>query len=424
MPKRLPMAATAKSTRPTTTSPKGGWDGSRLLLCASQRSLGLPCWQCRERCQNLGLGVIFIFAFLEVYSGVTLAHCYQAATVVLQRRPRMFCDLGYAAYGDRGSRWVQYGQYSYLWAFCVVVQYVAAKNLTYVLHTATGSGCLVVSHALVVLAVLPPLQFQTLTEVTKLACLGVVMIVLVLGLYFSQLGTKSASDTDTGVPETTSFADAMVQVMVIAFAFQGQGVYPEVQAEMRKPSDFVYSTILASVSLSAVYAGTGIFGYDVIGEKSPWLYTWDQKNHPHEIRTPTASAFLVVHVICGYVINASVVNQALAKQVLPKNPSRVQWFLMTLGTEASYFIVANVTPALSDLLSVAGATCGMLLMMGYPAVIGLKLKGRLGILPEWERRLHHFVLVFTVALMCLGMYASVIALKNANWAFRPFSCKA
>jgi hypothetical protein len=69
----------------------------------------------------------------------------------------------------------------------------------YVIHVATGEGCLVVSHALVVMAVLPPLQFQTLTDVTKLACLGVVMIVLVLALYFSQLGTKVCTCIYCGV---------------------------------------------------------------------------------------------------------------------------------------------------------------------------------------------------------------------------------
>jgi hypothetical protein len=69
------------------------------------------------------------------------------------------------------------------------------------------------------------------------------------------------------------------------------------------------------------------------------------------------------------VINASVVNQALAKRILPPNPTRLQWFLLTLATEASFFITANVTPALSDLLSVAGATCGMMLMMGWGSLL-------------------------------------------------------
>jgi hypothetical protein len=126
----------------------------------------------------------------------------------------------------------------------------------------------------------------------------------------------------------------------------------------------------------------------------------DEKHNAHQMETWLASLFLIVHVLCGYVchrrpnltcrqtgvceisgrqlllqashlaswcqqpspphqhptactivphryiISAAVINQALAHKILPPDPTRLQWFLMTLGTEASYFLVANITPAL------------------------------------------------------------------------------
>lgn len=170
---------------------------------------------------------------------------------------------------------------------------------------------------------------------------NVVVICKVIVIYFSQLGTRHSSETSVGVPHTSSFADVMVQIMVIAFAFQGQGVsqkteclravthvrisrtsrlgqrniassrmisncrcsqvYPEIQTVMKKPSDFVYSTILASVSLSIVYAATGIFGYDIIGSHTPWLYTCTSLGlilcSPW--RTPFLDVSFVSHVRCA-----------------------------------------------------------------------------------------------------------------------------
>jgi hypothetical protein len=60
----------------------------------------------------------------------------------------------------------------------------------------------------------------------------------------------------------------------------------------------------------------------------------------------------------------------------------------------------------------------------YPSVFGLKLKGQLGILSDRERNVHYGVIALTVMLVCLGTYASGVALYRANWAFTPFSCKS
>lgn len=53
------------------------------------------------------------------------------------------------------------------------------QNLTYVIDSAGGHGCVVGSHIIIVALVLPPLQYQSLADMDKLAVLGTFMIFLV-----------------------------------------------------------------------------------------------------------------------------------------------------------------------------------------------------------------------------------------------------
>jgi amino acid permease len=69
---------------------------------------------------------------------------------------------------------------------------------------------------------------------------------------------------------------------VIAFAYQGQAVFPEIQSEMKRPADFRKSIIGASIFLTSVYLLVGGFGYGVIGPDAPMLYTWDETKNPSQ----------------------------------------------------------------------------------------------------------------------------------------------
>jgi hypothetical protein len=163
----------------------------------------------------LGFIVILLFAGLEVFSGIALTVVFKAASITLNRRPHSFGDLGLAAYGHRGQQIVQYVQFAQLWAYCVVVQYIASKNLTYVIRAAGGGTCTVGTQAMVVLLVLPALQLQRLREAAFLAVFGVATISIVLILYFSQMATETGhSLTDVDIPHSTTATDSLVEIMV------------------------------------------------------------------------------------------------------------------------------------------------------------------------------------------------------------------
>lgn len=164
----------------------------------------------------LGFIMILLFAGLEVFSGFALTHVFTAASITLKRRPKTFGELGLAAYGEAGARVVQRVQYAQLWAYCVVVQYIASKNLAYVIRAAGGKVCTVGTQAVVVLLVLPALQIQRLREASGLAVFGVATISMVLILYFSQMAAETGhTETDAEVPRSTKLPDSLVEVMVM-----------------------------------------------------------------------------------------------------------------------------------------------------------------------------------------------------------------
>lgn len=88
--------------------------------------------------------------------------------------------------------------------------------------------------------------------------------------------------------------------------------------------------------------------------------------------------------------------------------------------------ILNAVTSISDILSFAGATWGMLLMTGFQAAFGIKIFGKSGLdtLSKYELWLHYGVLVLTVVLMILGVYASGVAIAAANWEIHPFQCVA
>ena len=141
--------------------------------------------------------------------------------------------------------------------------------------------------------------------------------------------------------------------------YMGQAIFPEITSEMTRPVEFKKSIIAATVVLAVTYTVVGAVGYGVIGRDAPLLYVWDEKRNPRKPRTTAAAAFLVAHVLVGYIINASVINQAIGRWMFSASSvPRGQWFVLTLCTEVTYFVVANLVPSISDWMGLIAATGG------------------------------------------------------------------
>ena len=79
-----------------------------------------------------------------------------------------------------------------------VVQYIASKNLTYVVRASGGTLCQTWGQLFVVIIVLPFLQIQHLREAKHLAAFGILTIFVTIALYFTQVsGTAPAPPPDS-----------------------------------------------------------------------------------------------------------------------------------------------------------------------------------------------------------------------------------
>eukprot|EP00041_Stephanoeca_diplocostata_P024256 m.608725 g.608725 ORF g.608725 m.608725 type:complete len:245 (+) comp22488_c0_seq17:399-1133(+) len=81
----------------------------------------------------LGIFMILVFMFLSAYAGVTLCHVFVEITKRSGGRPMTYGELGDFCYGVTGAKVVRIVQYSNLWTYLIVVQYLAANSLHAVL---------------------------------------------------------------------------------------------------------------------------------------------------------------------------------------------------------------------------------------------------------------------------------------------------
>ena len=154
-----------------------------------------------------------------------------------------------------------------------------------------------------------------------------------------------------------------------------------------------------------------------------YLHEWADEHVGGTAATTAANVLLILHVLSGYVINGNVFNHVMADTILPTRlrQSRLGWFLVTSLTVGGAFVLANILPSLSALLSVLGATCGLALTFIFPPAFALRLYRNT--MDTVERYTHIVVLVFAGLALPLCTYATIshlvhiLSAANAPVAF-------
>eukprot|EP00041_Stephanoeca_diplocostata_P011637 m.192974 g.192974 ORF g.192974 m.192974 type:complete len:466 (-) comp18612_c0_seq17:339-1736(-) len=388
--------------------------------------LGIP-WALSTLGWCLGFFLLFTSAGGSIYSGFLIARVTKAAAKVLRIHPQKYKDLGFAAYGVAGSRTVRTAQYAFLGGAIVAVQMTASKSLRQVVGALGHDLCLVDCNAIIAVAMLPVMQLQTLSDVTWVALLGVITIIIPLGIYMSQLPRQKSSGNTYHVPAESSMIDVASAATTMFFAYQGQTIFPEIISEMKTPSEFPAAVVGGTALMTLAYVIVGTMGYNQLGSSAEYLMKWDNDNNGSETRTIVANIFLIVHVLTGYTINGNVMNQAIAVAVVgtAKGPStrfpRAAWLCVTLCTLCVSFVLSNLIPTLGFLIAVLGATCGTMLTFIIPVACALKLLPH-DMSPR-EYKSHCIVLGLSVAVLLVGSYATIFKLAKGIADGPPaFSC--
>lgn len=409
------------------------WKASMFLMTAPLvgiATMGIP-----KALSELGWGFgLFSLFFIGVgccYSGMVISRTVLHLTKTSGVRPRKYGDLGKAAFGMKGERATRYMQLAYLFGACITFQHVASGCLQQVITSMGGVLCLGWSNTIISCIILIPMQAQTLEGVTLIAVMGVLSMAIVITLFLREVVHDMPPSTTTTF-ELSEFPHVIAGIMGMAFAFQGQSIFPEVQSEMARPQDMPKAVLGSFTILVTVYTVVGCIGYSYLGDKAKYLQLWADEYFPDSPKTTVANLCLGGHALTAYTISANVVNQSACEWLhgAPQKLSsrlggatiphkRISWFLVTLCTTAGAFMISNIVPLVGLLISLLGATTGMSLSFLIPFSCILKLVP----MGSCEKAFHITLLVLTILVAIVGTYQTAANLINgiADGA-PPFSC--
>uniref|UniRef100_A0A7M5UWV5 Amino acid transporter transmembrane domain-containing protein n=2 Tax=Clytia hemisphaerica TaxID=252671 RepID=A0A7M5UWV5_9CNID len=205
-------------------------------------------------------------------------------------------------------------------------------------------------------------------------------------------------DNEKTMPKTMDgFLHAFGTVL---FGFGGVSIFPTIQADMKKPDQFVTSVTVGYIIISIFYVVTPLTAYIILGDliREDLLTTFSYlelyfTNHLFRTFCMAAQACICGHVLCAFVLNINPVYQQF--EALVGIPTDFCWQRVISRTFWMFFILftAVVIPAFGPVLSFVGGSFAALLGVILPVVFYARLSGNL---PLWKEIL--FVAIILVAL--------------------------
>lgn len=351
--------------------------------------------------------------------------------------PRVYADLGEAAYGTKGRWAVMIIGYTYLAGTLISFHLTAAISLKEFLGgVGVSSPCQLTCSLVVAALMLALMQIRSLHELSWTAIVGVISIAVPLLIVAARLlehpsvndaAISNITNTPVMFPADLGVVDGGAALMNIVFAFAGQVIFVELMHEMKEPEDFPRAVYSSTTVMVGVYLFIASVGYACVGSlvKSPITSSLPKQDN---VYLAIVNGFLFVHVIMGYALNANVMNTAVLARISAQAHddnsfgTKLLWLGVTLGTLTTCFVVSSMIPFLNDLMGFVGASCGMATTYIFPCAFGLKL-----LAPHMstaEKITQMALLVLAGCVSGFGVYCTVadMAQKLADGTGAPFSC--
>jgi hypothetical protein len=142
-----------------------------------------------------------------------------------------------------------------------------------------------------------------------------------------------------------------------------------------------------------------------------------------------AGLFLWIHVAVSYAINSQALCSSMDRLLLIGTlgvihiPPRRRWILLTLGTCATSFIIANAIPFFQDLTSLIGALTSTPLSLFLPAVLYRKFCNVSICYPTLSSLGSYALMMLSSVFIVCGLIAALSSIE-VDWANQkdPFSC--
>jgi len=293
--------------------------------------------------------------------------------------------------------------------------------------------CRWVAGLMTMVILIPTNQLRTLHSLTAVSVFSSVTIALVCIIYMVNISTSKGGDVPCVEKKMEDVDNILLFAKVLSkfvFAFSGQKIFLEMQAEMKHPEQFVRSMNLAFPFLVAAYGSLSILTLARCGDHAP-SYILDALDYS-AWRT-IANILLFGNISTSYVIAQQVLSRAIALRVMPtaltdSASGRLSWFALTSALMVVGWVLSNAIPLFSDFVSLMGALLSTQMSFGFPCILylGVRNLGKVKISAALDRTLValvSIVLLLSVALTVFGTLSAIQGIiTDAEHISPPFSC--
>ncbi|KZV72461.1 hypothetical protein PENSPDRAFT_663740 [Peniophora sp. CONT] len=421
-----------------------GWVKAGALLMAETIALGILSFPLVFH--RLGMfGGVFttvMLALLSWYTGYVLVRFKANHPGVIN-----FADAGHVVFGNFGF---------WLFGGMLMVTFLAGS------HALSGSIALntISSHAICNIAwaaIIAIVSFllaipRTFEKVSYISFVSVTCILTACMITIIATGVQHQEDLPdfpaSGPVEWKAFENlglisTVNAITNIIFAYGGHVAIFSFAAEMRNPADFTYSLGLVQIVATICYVVVGATIYRFGGQyvTSPAL---TMTSKPVRI---TAYAIALVSIIISGVV-ASYVGAKFIYTTMFRGTDRLTsnskrnwaiWVLICVSIWTAGWLIAELIPFFSDLLSIISSILTVWFTYGLSGVLWLHdhssrgpegaAHGGVGFFGSGRARgemlLSIFVILFSMVIMVLGMYSAIKGIAD-NYAAgeysHPFNC--
>lgn len=374
----LPKDTDASLVETAHTARRTGWLATAALIIADIVGTGVLSLPGAFASLGMVYGVVALIVCypLNFFSGYQLNKVHLAYSSAVT-----FGDVGFRLFGTLGGV-IMYGSlYFYLLLLLGDYFITLSKSIQSIFWSL--DLCRPMAGVVTALLLLPSNQLRTLGGLTYLSIMsfGTVLVVLVIYLYTI---TTSAGGEEDCVPETITHANGVLSVAgsisKFIFAFSGQKIFLEMQAEMKEPELFVRSMHVALPILASVFMLIAVTSLLRCGDHTPGYildaleYNWSRT---------LANVLMFAHLVVSYTISQQVLARAVALRALPRalgvgSASRATWFMLTTVQMVLGWTMANLVPLFGDFVSLMGSLLSTQMSFTFPTVLYLGARYRYG----------------------------------------------
>jgi len=360
----------------------------------------------------VGILMLWFMAFITNYTGKALVEC---ANKVAENRGQPGAVVGYeeiaeAAFGKFGKALISAIIYIELFGTCCVLFILEQDNMFNLFGSATGMSppqFLAIAAALMI----PTVWLPNLSALSFLGVFGVAATTTVVASVAFTLFTGNFVPGAATTPAI--WASVPLVFGIMTFCYSGHGVFPSIQASMKKPSEFPQVLNVAFFIVAFLCSFIGGAGYYMYGSAAADIIIFNMPG----VLAMLCSCLVLINPIAKFALTmepvAAAANMAAGGgkplSGLPRLAVRTALALIIL-------VAAKSVPYLAYVMSLVGSFMTISVSVTFPALCHLVLhKGQLA---QTKVAWDYFVATLGVLCTISGTYASArsLAAKAASSA--------